>query len=388
VPRAGSRKVPGVRQVVVKRKQTLADGTTRITPCTYWRADLNLGLDANGKRKRKLVYCSTQTEAVEVLRDNLVKRPPKKAPVGKPQTVAAYLANWLIEVADNISPSTLRSYKGTIEGHVMKHIDGIQLANFDGDQVKILYRKLVDVGTSPSMRQRIHTVLRIALNSAVAERALPVSPLVGIKSPRHRARPMSALTESQARDFLAAAAEHRLEGLFVLAVATGMREGELFSLLVDDVDIPNRTIIVRQSLEELNGKLRVKGTKSERVREIKMGSLEAEAMERRLVLAKKEGHHSPYCFTSPRGMLLRKSNFYRNTYAKIRENAGLPSSVRFHDLRHTSFSFDMKNGVNPKVIQEKAGHADVSTTLRVYGHTSPALHAEAADKMSALLRPR
>ena len=383
------RKIPGVRKTVIKRKQILADGSTRTTPYTYFVADLNLGLDATGKRKRRLIYCATQAEALEAVRDNLVKHPPKKAPVGKSQTLAAYLANWVIAVRDDVEETTHRSYSQTIELHVLPYLDEVELADVDGDSIRKLYAAIRRAGTSASMCKRIHTILRIALNAAVMERAIPSSPLVTVKAPKHNSRPIESLTESQARDFLAAVKGHRLEGLFVLALTCGMREGELFATRWQDVDILNQTIQVRQSLREVNGKLDIAKPKGGKVRSIEIGALATAAMERRLALAKREGHNSEYCFPSPRGQWLRKSNFLRSAYAPLREKAGLPTTVRFHDLRHSAASLALRTGVvDTKTLQEQLGHADVATTLRIYAHTSPALHRAAARAMDELLAPR
>ena len=383
------RKIHGVRKKIVKRTQTFADGSKRTTPYTYWIADLHKGLDANGKRVRQIVYCQSQDEAVEALRDNLVRYgTTKKAPPGKIQTLTAYLANWLIEVRSSVAPTTYRSYEQTIKNHVLKHINGAVLTEFDADAARALYRKLRDIGTSASMCKRVHTILRIALNAAVMERAILTSPLLTVKAPKHNSRPIESLTAEQARAFLEAARDHRLEGLFTVAVTHGLREGECFGLRWIDVDIPNRTVQVRQSIREVNGSLSVSTPKNGRTRLIEMGSLAAAAMAKRQKLAKAEGHGSEFCFTTATGQLLRKSNFLRSDFAKVREKAGLSTSVRFHDLRHTAASLALRNGVSARVVMETLGHADIATTLRTYSHTTPALHREAATKMDDLLSQR
>ena len=106
------------------------------------------------------------------------------------------------------------------------------------------------------------------------------------------------------------------------------------------------------------------------------------------MLAKNEGHKSTYCFTTANGQWLRKSNFLRRIFHPLREAAGIPASVTFHDLRHSFTSLAADEGVDIKVLQEVLGHADPSTLLKTYYHPSRKQHREAAAKMGRLLAPR
>ena len=66
------------------------------------------------------------------------------------------------------------------------------------------------------------------------------------------------------------------------------------------------------------------------------------------------------------------------------EAAGLPS-IRFHDLRHTAATLLLAQGVDPRTIMETLGHSQISLTLNTYSHVLPALQADAAVKMNAIL---
>jgi hypothetical protein len=82
---------------------------------------------------------------------------------------------------------------------------------------------------------------------------------------------------------------------------------------------------------------------------------------------------------------VRKSNFHRKVYAPIVERAGL-SDIRFHDWRHYHASQLVELGTNPRVVQERIGHADVSTTLRFYVHPRHEAHQAAADQFDSVFR--
>jgi integrase len=90
-------------------------------------------------------------------------------------------------------------------------------------------------------------------------------------------------------------------------------------------------------------------------------------------------------FPDTEGGWLRKSNFHRKVYGPILEKAGL-TGIRFHDWRHYHASQLVELGTSPKVVQERIGHADVSTTLRFYVHPRHEAHRAAADQFDIVFR--
>ncbi len=89
-------------------------------------------------------------------------------------------------------------------------------------------------------------------------------------------------------------------------------------------------------------------------------------------------------FTDSRGGPLRKRNLLRRWFHPLVASAGLPP-MRFHDLRHAHASLLLAAGVHPKVVQERLGHSQVSTTLDTYSHVAPSLQREAAGRIDELL---
>src|SRR5687767_4505217 len=89
-------------------------------------------------------------------------------------------------------------------------------------------------------------------------------------------------------------------------------------------------------------------------------------------------------FPSTVGTPLWGGNLNRTCKATL-QCAGLPKSTRFHDLRHTCATLLLKQGVNPKFVQELLGHADISLTLNVYSHVLPVMGEATADAMEAAL---
>ncbi len=291
--------------------------------------------------------------------------------------------------AADLSRNTVRSYEQLVKLHILPYVGNVRLDGFSADEVERLYSTLKQAGRSAAMRAKVHAALRSALNNAKRRGLIVVSPLDTVNPPRHRTGPVSSLTVKQTVTFLESVAEHRLGALFVLAVTTGLRQGELFGLRWDDVDFEHRSVWVRHAVQEIDGELNIVEPKTQHSkREVRIAPFAVAALRRRKRLAKKEPHNSDFVFTSPRGDLLRKSNFLRRVYFPLRDAARLPKVIRFHDLRHTFASIHLQRGENPKVVQEALGHADVAFTLRTYSHVSPAVHRRAADALGSLLQGR
>ena len=73
-------------------------------------------------------------------------------------------------------------------------------------------------------------------------------------------------------------------------------------------------------------------------------------------------------------------------FRKLLKKIGLPV-IRFHDLRHTAATLMLQQGIHPKIVQERLGHADISMTLNTYSHVLPSMQEEAAEKLDELLTP-
>ncbi len=196
---------------------------------------------------------------------------------------------------------------------------------------------------------------------------------------------MQALASGQVVQLLETARGDRLEALYVLAVTTGLRQGELLGLQWEDVDLAGAALHVRHTLHELNGRLWIGEPKTRRARrQVDLPSIAVVALqdhrERMLI----EGHSDGLVFCDTQGGPLRKSNLLRRSFLPLLKRAGLPT-IRFHDLRHTAATLLLAQGVHPKIVQERLGHSQISLTLDTYSHVLPGMGREAASKLDALL---
>jgi integrase len=206
---------------------------------------------------------------------------------------------------------------------------------------------------------------------------------------------MMVLDENQVQSFLLAARESRHQMIYFLAIATGLREGELLGLYWSDIDWVNRRIQIKRQLQRLpQGKgLAFSEPKSRAGRRViivgpmVLEKLREHMSQQQLVcqFAGDRWQENDLVFPSSIGTPMEWRNMVRD-FKDTLQRAGLPN-IRFHDLRHTAATLMLKQGIHPKVVQERLGHSQISLTLDTYSHVLPSMQEEAAEKLDQLLTP-
>jgi integrase len=200
------------------------------------------------------------------------------------------------------------------------------------------------------------------------------------------------LTPEQVKQLFEAARGDRLEALYVLAVTTGLRQGELLGLKWDDVDMEARTLQVRRTLMTAKGGpvLSAPKTKGSR-RTVKLSQTALEALrshlERQLREIERAGdlwRENGLIFASEVGEPLDRRDITMRCFKPLLKKAGLPQ-FRFHDLRHTCATLLLSKNVNPKIVSEMLGHATIAITLDTYSHVLPTMQESAAKAMEDAL---
>jgi integrase len=217
-----------------------------------------------------------------------------------------------------------------------------------------------------------------------------------MEAPAASSKEMHPLSASEALRLLDDASRgDRFEALYVLAVHTGMRRGELLGLKWKAVDLDGSTIRVRKTLTRVeNGRrLAVGGPKTKKSRRaIRLTPRAVEALKRpRARQAEERLKAGVYqdqglVFAGEIGNLINPSNLRQRSFAPLLWRAGLGDrQITFHDLRHTCASLLFSKNVYPKFVQELLGHASVAITLDTYSHMLPGTGGEAADAMGEAL---
>lgn len=379
-----------------------------------WEAKMSL---ADGRRKA--FYGKTRAEVAAKLNAALRDR-AQGVPVARDarQTVAQWLATWLELVKPKIKAQTYRRYEQVVRVHLAPPdaLGRIRLAHLTPQDVQALYAaKLQEPrpgggrNLSPLTVRRIHSVLHAALASAVRFDLVARNVTELVEVPRAPQQDLSVLTLEQAHTLLDAAAGDRLEALYVLALTTGARQGELLALTWDDLDLDQEpaTLHIRATLEALPyqqprrvAPKTAAGRRVLRLPPVAVRALRAHRM-RQLEERLAAGPHwrgggggeargtgaseaPEYVFCNEIGEPLDGVSVTRTRFYGLLARAGLPH-IRFHDLRHTAATLLFLAQVHPKATSGQLGHSTIGITMDTYTHDSEAARGQIADVMEHLL---
>jgi hypothetical protein len=162
-------------------------------------------------------------------------------------TVGDYLDRWMKDVEGTVRESTHQRYGYVVGPHLKPTLGGIKLKDVNPAQLRWFYRDRLESGLSPASVHKLHVVLHKALKAAVADGLIPRNAAAGLKLPKLSREEIDPLSREEARRLLEAAKGDRLEALYVLALNTGMRQGEILALKWDDLELEAGTLRVRRT---------------------------------------------------------------------------------------------------------------------------------------------
>lgn len=308
------------------------------------------------------------------------------------QTVGQYLTAWLETIRPAVKPRTHQRYELAVRVHLIPALGRLRLAMLNAQQVQSFYASKLTAGLASATVAHLHAVLHRALKAAERLTLVPRNVCELVSVPRPQEHEMHVLTFEQAQQFLEAAQGDPLEALYVLALTTGMRQGDpLLALVWEDVDLEAGVIHVRHTLQHGQaGAWTPKTAKSRREVELNPSTVEAlrahrtAQLEARLAAGSLWQDHG-LVFTRGDGEPMRGTHLLQRHFHPFLKRAGLPL-IRFHDLRHTAATQLLLQGINSKVVQERLGHSNVGITLDRYSHVLPGMQKDAAMAMERLFR--
>ncbi len=308
------------------------------------------------------------------------------------QTLGAFLTSWLEGIRPpHVRPKTYRSSEQLMRVHVIPTLGKVPLAKLTPQRLQALYADRLASGRSQTTVRHIHAVLHTALEQAVRWGLVARNVADLVDAPRMRRQEMLVLNGEQARTFLSVAHGDRLEALYVAALTTGMREGELLALRWRDVDLEAGHVQVRNTLQKLPGQPPVIApTKTDYSRrKITLAGTTVEALRAHRVRQNAERAMGPawedweLVFSTTIGTPLSGKNVLQRGLRPLLKRADLPA-LRFHDLRHTCATLLLLQGVHPKIVSEMLGHSSVAITLQIYSHVLPDMQKQATEAMDRL----
>jgi len=359
---------------------------------------LNLGTDpATGKRKQQWISIKgTKKDAekrlAELLHqlDNGIFSKPGKT------TLADYLRQWLKDYCRaNLSPRTAEGYESIVQCHLIPSLGQIPLTQLKPEHLQHVYSDKLSAGLSHRTIRYIHVTLRKALHDAVRLGIIVRNPVDAVKPPRIQRPEMRTMNESDIHIFLEFAKSTPYYALFYLAIFTGMRRSELLALRWSDVDLILCQLSVTRALHQLqDGSLIFRQPKTAKGRRsislspsttilLREHREQQEEMRQNLGLPLTEDD-LVFCHADGKPLL---PNSVSHAWTKLANRTGL-QGIRLHDARHTHASLMLKQGVHPKIVQERLGHASIQITLDTYSHVAPGLQQAAANRFDDIVLPK
>ncbi|MDQ6947897.1 MAG: site-specific integrase [Actinomycetota bacterium] len=315
-------------------------------------------------------------------------------------TTGQYLTEWLVSVAPggSIRPTTAKAYAVAIRVHVIPRLGRVPLQQLSRKLVKELYDHLFLHGRARPPRgglsikavHNIHLTLHRALEDAVDDGLLRSNPTTRAHRMGHSLTTVRCWTPAELRSFVEGLRADPDFALWRLAAATGMRRGELLGLMWRDFDFRLGRVTIQRQLIRNGDRIEFAHPKTAAGRRtICLDTVTIVALlERRRGLAMdtndvNAGLRDGLVFGRQDGRP-RDPDAVTNKFRAEVKRAGLPR-IRLHDLRHTHATIALQAAINPKVVQERLGHASVRVTLDTYTHVLQPMHGEAASRIAALV---
>jgi integrase len=384
-----------------------------------WEIKFDLGRDPlTGRRTTKYVtFRGTKRKAQEELTRLLGQRNEGSYIEPTKMTMAQYLHHWLeADIDRRVAARTAARYRGIVEKNIIprlgqvpvRKLTAVHIEAFEAELqrdgwVKAQAKQKIKEGEDAPVQEKrglssqtvlhVHRVLSQALGHAVRLGVLFKNPARQVKPPRPPSREIKILDKNEIASLINAAKEAGLYVAVLAAVTTGMRRGELLALRWSDIDLNAASLTVNQSLERIKGKFEFKSPKTKTSRRtISLPAITVEAL-REHYKAQLEERFKLGLGRDPRGLVFSRPDgpqpMDADTLTKSFRRlvaATKVTPITFHGLRHTHISHLLMEGVHVKVVSERAGHANVNTTLAVYAAYIPNMQADAALRVDAWLR--
>jgi integrase len=366
------------------------EGTIRKRADGRWETRVVL---ADGTRKS--FYGKTRHEVVRLRQQAIQRRDQGMAILDDQQTVAEYSRLWIRAERHRVKWGSWLKYEREVRLRIIPGLGKVILSKLSAQQVERFCTRELEHGASPLTVRYCRKVLYAAFQDALRLGLVYRNVAALVDPPRKGKRQMAVYTEEQSRTLLDSVMGDRLEALCVLALATGMREGELLALTWDDVDIERAVARVHATLQRTPDGLKREEAKTDHSeRSVALSRAAVDALQGHRLRQAEERLRLGEAWTSLNlvfpntiGGPIIAQHFRDRWWYPLLERAGLPR-IRFHDLRHTAATLLLARGINVKVVSEMLGHSNIAITLAIYGHVLPHMQQHAAQQMDEIIGTR
>lgn len=345
--------------------------------------------------KRKTFYGKTRKEVQEQLKIALREQQQGLLLAGPQQTIELFLTQWLENRKGAVRIRTYERYEELVRLHILPVLGRHQLQKLTPQHIQAFYTKKLNEGLSPTTVNVLHSLLHKALDDAVRLGAVGRNASDAVSAPSRAHYEIQPFSMEQAQQFLVATRGHSMEALFVLAITTGMRRGEILALKWQDINFSQNMLQIRRIFTRQPGnryiEAKPKTEKSRRsillapivvtlLKQHRTRQLEAK------LKAGAEWQERDLVFCTSLGTPLNPNKVV-DRFKTLLKRAELPE-IRFHDLRHSAATILLSMEVHPKVVQELLGHNQISMTMDIYSHVLPTMQKDAVNKLNNALQEK
>ena len=375
---------------MAQRKRGHGEGTIDQRPDGTWRARISLGVGADGKRRRKDIYCKTKAEVQKKLRKAQNANDAGQLPTATKTTVAEYLKFW-IENVSRAAISTKDRYQQDIRTKINPLIGKVKLQQLTGLHIDSVISTAAGSGSAPSSLQKIFAVLHKSMNDAVKRDLIGFNPCAKSDKPRLKKSKHTVWTAEQSQSFLKHVAGHRWFALFTLAMFTGMRQGEALALFWSDIDWTKNEISIVRTLTDNKGKATIGEVPKTEAgdRAIIVPPYVMDALDKHRGRMMMDGHPTSgenLVFCNHAGKIINRNNLVSRTFKPLCKKAGVPVLV-WHEMRHTTATLLLESGIPINNVSELLGHASSVVTSRIYAHATKTGMARVTAATANLFQP-
>ncbi|KJS58284.1 tyrosine-type recombinase/integrase [Streptomyces rubellomurinus] len=403
---------------MTKSRKPNGDSTIYQAKDGRWHGYVTVGVKDNGSPDRRHVTRKTRPEITKAVRDLEAKRDKGKVPkAGQRWTVESWLTHWVENIAAlTVGENTIDGYRVAVYHHLIPGLGAHRLEKLEPEHLERLYAKMQKAGSSAGTAHQVHRTVRVALNEAVRRKAITENPATIAKAPVLDETEVEPYSVEEVQRLLLEAAKVRNTARWVIALALGLRQGEVLGLQWEDVDFEAGVILVRRGRlrprykhgcgdrcgrkpgycpTKINTRRETKSTKSKAGKRpigvpeelMKLLAEHKETQDRERLRARDLWVEKRYVFTSEVGEPLNPNTDYHRWKDLLK--AAEVRDARLHDARHTAATVLLILGVPDAVVDAIMGWEPGKSARmrRRYQHmTSPVLQQTAA-KVGGLLWP-
>ncbi|MCH1964888.1 tyrosine-type recombinase/integrase [Paraclostridium sordellii] len=366
-----------------------------------WRASISVGRDENGKLIRKQFYGKTQKEVKEKLEEYKKQLSLGALPNDDKLTLEQWYYTWLFDYRiKDLKPKSFEKYEGIYRNYIKDtQLGRLKLKDLRATHLQKYYNDLMDNNKKPtSTIKSLNTRLKPCLSEAEKQGYIQKNYCKLVTLPKdNTTREIKVLTPEQQKSFIAALVGHELEMLFLTALSTGLRLGEILGLKWSDIDFNTGTLTVNRTLQRVT-EIDRNGNRASKVIEqlpktknsirtipipknilIKLKDYKVQQSKNKLQIGELYSNND-YVFCDKLGYPLDDKRPNRNLKSILAKLGIEP--LKFHGLRHTYATRLFEANVPPKTVQVLMGHYDISITMDIYTHVMETAKLEAVEKLN------